>query len=458
MIDFEIRHTAIDVSIKNLKEVFHERKERLYELAKIAGHTPPVSNDKIQEAVLLFNRAFQSNDFKVFNERRKKYLKILSHYEALSYSDDKIISNTKKVNWLCSEWEKLNNDRLIFNLTYTILHCWNEDIESNLSKIQKIVNHLIAHRDSDNLKYDKFETFKNYIKYKVNLNSAYENIAVSEQLNFLINNGFEDRILQTQYFKALIIAYSSNVFDGKKETINSFINHLKRIDDRDVFRICIAKGILGIEKTKSKGYQEYYKAWAMKYIGDPLLYAKWTINKPIFQEHQSTLNTARSILEKWINEVFISAFFDAMYAQQRGQFWLKYLNKIKDVKILGSLSYLQRMKNMNKSASGYLDNKEGTRFQRTNDNSLACALIYFENHIITLFSDEGYAVYCKLKNSPTGHKFVFHSSVNQLRDGSFQLAYQTNYESIYNVKNEGRMFHREFWESHFDKYLNQIVL
>lgn len=456
MIDFEIRHTTIDDSIKSLKEVFHQRKERLFELAKIAGHTPPVSNDKIQEAVLLFNRAFQSNDFNVFNERRKKYLKILSHYEALSYSNDKIISHVGKVNWLCTEWEKLNNDRLIFNLTYTILHSWSEDIESSLSKIQKTVNQLIANRDADNLKYDKFESFKNYINYKVNLNSAYDNIAVSEQLNFLINNGFEDRILQTQYFKALIIAYSSIVFDGKKETINSFINHLKRIDDRDVFRICIAKGILEIEKTKSKGYQEYYKAWAMKYIGDPLLYAKWTISKPIFQEHQPILNSARSILEKWINEVFISAFFDAMYAQQRGQFWLKYLDKIKDVKILGSRYFLQRMKQINKSASSYLEH----RFKITGDNELACVVMYFNNHVITLFSNEGFAAICKLKTNPTVPEYKYYGSVRDLVDGSFPMAYRSSYGHIYEVRNEGRLRHHpeDSWHEHFSRFLNQKVL
>lgn len=440
----------------NVIEMTNNLVENVENLRLLIGRGVPVAPpnvNKIANTVNTFNECYKNNDYAIFEQSLNKNLKIISYQESLCYSDyDKpILSEIKKIEKLYAYWTNNISSRVGQNLVYTILDNWLENTYADsLITLQNTVNTIFGL--NQNLRYQKFNDEKEFIDYKVSLKKIYKPIPLEGKLNLLIDKGFDkSRILLSQYYKKLLFNYVKDIYNiDNKEILNNFINRLKEINNQELTTICLCKAILEIENTKKYRNQETFKTWAMMYIGDPIKDTNWTVNSVEIQLLSSKyVQKSREILKKWINKVFIATFFQTMSASERGDFWLNYVDEIKDIQMIGGKIYLRKMSKQTPSAKTYLEK----RYQNTDDTNVACIKMYFTNHVIVLFSDAGYAAICK-----KGDVDRVNRRITELRDGQVPFAFTYRNGYVSNIKKEGRLRHTDGWEKAFRKYLKEVVI
>ncbi len=97
----------------------------------------------------------------------------------------------------------------------------------------------------------------------------------------------------------------------------------------------------------------------------------------------------------------------------------------------------------------------GLKFQTVSSNrSVSAFVMIINNHKLVEFSDPGYAFYGYLNSNTRAPQFDCkgYTSVDDFRNGYMRSAYTDG--SLYE---EGRLFHRDYWEERFAFWLIRIV-
>jgi len=84
--------------------------------------------------------------------------------------------------------------------------------------------------------------------------------------------------------------------------------------------------------------------------------------------------------------------------------------------------------------------------------------MHFKDHIVILFDTENKAGICRQKADNNLPEFKYYGNVTSIIDGGLHKAYRVNGQTIYNIKDDGRLFHSQDWKKDFGVYLKRVVL
>jgi hypothetical protein len=196
---------------------------------------------------------------------------------------------------------------------------------------------------------------------------------------------------------------------------------------------------------------EIIKKETVKLIGDPVKIHEWR-NSKLKSEEQQQVEQARKKLNILLNKHFIKVFFERLVQdERRKRYWLKFIDRIDDIKFSGNKANYRYLKNI-ESVSKYVD----YRYKITSRNQSTCALIiYSKDFVFVEFTDTG-ALYIYKKQSFNVNLNALDSMEDLKTWSRYKYACKnSDYSGYIDLDIEGRITHQGYWESRFDAWMRK---
>ncbi len=405
----------------------------------------------------------QGGDGNIFNFSTVSFT-LLELKKICYYVKDFIHSNDdylKLIHLLDSRWEELGikEKRFLRGLIFYLLSNW-KTLEYNVDSqsfhefiLDKIIRYKGEARNI--LKIQPFVEYLNDggpVKFGAYLKSNKLSILDAPQLLGLskvsIHYSYFSKVIETFYHKAKVI---DDTLEKVLLSHNSFATN-KRV---------LARFIIEIYKDGDVAQQNKVKPLALKLVGNPSSTAAvgkaWS-SKGFEQEIAQTIDKARKILNHWLMEECISIFFDRVIIDpDRKNYWLKYVDEIDEVLIVGS----KLNKNKLADYSSLTEEILAFYFKLTTREygAKTCAIaITIGEYLFVEFSDIG-ALYVYHNNDSIKNMLqadVKLEKASDLKITSYnKLIDQIN--DMYNLYDEGRMVHVGHWEKRLDLWFKNIM-
>ena len=290
---------------------------------------------------------------------------------------------------------------------------------------------LIVDRDSPS-KYAK-----QLIDNNIHINKAHE--LINQKVN----------ILFYEYFSNVVLKYVSHLNHNniEDETLNEIYDFLEY---QNSFKTKLLVCSRIINSTKFSLYKNDIKTHTIDLIGDPIRTDLWTHNN-LTIEQEDSVERARMKLNAMLNQEFIKVFFEKLVQdKRRKKYWLKFIDKIEDIKFIGNRSNYRYLKNI-ENISKFVD----SRYKTTGGNQSTCALvIYSQNFVFVEFTDTGALYIYKQNNFKVNLNAV--SSMSDLKTWPTSLMACRNSDHGYiMLSEEGRIIHQGDWEIRFDAWMKK---
>lgn len=315
---------------------------------------------------------------------------------------------------------------------------------------------------------------KNYTGTRNDIQKLIQRLSYFEQSNStnrfakdLISNGFyfsrahefleqNASILSYSYFSSACQDYlyeltlnTSIITAEKLGSIYNFLNNHK--NHKTTLIACSTI----INSAYANRFQEIIKSESIRLIRDPEMVHHWTTSDLSISEAEN-IETARKKLISWINKVFIEVFFENLVQdERRKRYWLRFIDKIEEIKFCGNRSNHHFLKNVQK-----ISKDVDSRYKTTDRNQSTCAIIiYAGGYVFVEFTDVG-ALYVYKKQS-------FKINLNNLNSTDDLKIWPANkyackmngsdsYYKYYDTESEGKIDHRGVdWESKFDVWMRK---
>ncbi|WP_282122158.1 EH signature domain-containing protein [Algibacter mikhailovii] len=353
----------------------------------------------------------------------------------------KVISDRWRDSFIISFWHTLlknwdaflvqEKERKIY-LEFLVQKC--KEYEGSRRDILSFLSNqtLLLDRDSPS------DYAKQLIAKNIDINKA----------NELINQ--KANILLYEYFSNVVLNYvnylnHNNIEDETLNKIYEFLEYQNKFKTK--LLVCSAV----INSTKFSLYKNDIKKHTINLIGDPIRRDLW-VHKDLTERQEELVESARMKLNALLNQAFIKVFFEKLVQDsRRKKYWLKFIDKIQDIKFVGNKSNYHYLKNI-ESISRFVD----SRYKITSGNQNTCALvIYSQNFVFVEFTDTGALYIYKENNFNVNLNAV--SSMPDLKIWPRSLwACKNSAESGYvDLREEGRITHQGEWESRFDAWMNR---
>jgi hypothetical protein len=261
------------------------------------------------------------------------------------------------------------------------------------------------------------------------------------------------------YFTYVLLSY----FDKNKSHLPQIIDELDRsvrMHNRSkAKREIVCKIIQIASKPEFSLCRPKAQIMGFELIGDPAKAANWLNSEGDSDSMKAELPKARSILNDWITEQFITVFFEkCINNPRRKAFWSRYINEIKYFKVVGSkLVYylLKRDSRIEKFVDGRFTLTGSTRDQN------AALMFIIRNHLFVEFSDDGaFYVYEVGGDDTPQFDRNYYSSTSDLKRTYLQQIIYRQGSHFYNLSAKGRLPHSDgdvTWEKAAEYWIkNQL--
>jgi hypothetical protein len=442
----------VDISIGQLKEL----SERLPN-----GNKLP-EKKLIKDVYFLFYKESNHEYIYLISLFSKRDTRILVY--ALDYqpeNGDEIILFSKKFgiarNLILDKWK----DSFIISLWHVLLKNWNnllvfqtqrelltELLQSKCGAYNKTRKDILGviRIISFFLKKDSPKEFaENLISYKKLISDSH--IVLKQK----------ESILCYEYFSAVVEQYIETI-DTKfitGETTASIYMFLQKHNNK---RVTIISCSQIINSNKFNQTIDIVKTQTVVMVGDPIKAHLWRYNG-LSKIQEESVESARKKLNILLNQHFIKVFFEKLVQdERRKKYWLKFIDKIDDIKFSGSRDNYRYLKNI-ESVSKYVD----SRYKTTSRNQSTCALIiYSRNFVFTEFTDTGALYIYKRKNFRVNLNAI--NGMEDLKTWSRDdfACKNSDTPGYVDLNEEGRITHQGYWEARVDvwmnKYFHQSIL
>ncbi|MBN1969444.1 MAG: hypothetical protein JW870_08770 [Candidatus Delongbacteria bacterium] len=435
----------VDISIHQLKEL----SERLPD-----GNKLP-EKKLIKDVYFLFykesNKEYQYL-ISLFSKRDTRVLVYALDYkpenggEIILFSEKFVIAR----NLILDKWK----DSFIISLWHVLLKNWNNLLvfQTQRELLTELLNSKCNAYDKTRkdilgvtriisffLTKDSPKEFAiNLIKYKKLINGAHITLKQKES------------ILLYEYFSSVIYSYIETI-DEKiitTEITVSIYNFLQKHNNKKVTIISCSQII---NSNKFNQTIDIVKNQTVAMIGDPIKEHLWRFNG-LSSTQEESVESARKKLNILLNQHFIKVFFEKLVQdERRKKYWLKFIDKIDDIKFSGSRDNYRYLKNI-ESVSKYVD----SRYKTTSRNQSTCALIiYSKNFVFVEFTDTGALYIYKKLNFKVNLNTI--DTMEDLKSWpTHKYACKNAEQSGYIYLNEeGRITHQGYWESRFDSWMRK---
>ena len=437
--------SIVDISIRQLKEL----SERLPD-----GNKLP-EKKLIKDVYLLFQRESNQEYFYLISLFSKRDTRILLY--ALDYRPEnggEIILFSEKFGTarklILDNWK----DSFIISLWHVLLKNWN-----NLLVFQTQREQLTELLNSKCNAYDKSRKdilgVTRIISFFIKKDSPKEFAKNLISYNKLISDAHitlkqKESILVYEYFSSVLEQYidSIDINSITRETTNSIYLFLQKHNNKKITIVACSQII---NSNKFNQTIDIVKNQTVSMVGDPIKAHLWRYDG-LSRIQEESIESARKKLNILLNQHFIKVFFEKLVQdERRKKYWLKFIDKIDDIKFSGSSDNYRYLKNI-ESVSKYVD----SRYKITSRNQSTCALIiYSKNFVFVEFTDTGALYIYKKQNFK-----VNINSIDTMEDlkswPTHKYACKNAEQSGYIYLNEeGRITHQGYWESRFDSWMRK---
>lgn len=260
----------------------------------------------------------------------------------------------------------------------------------------------------------------------------------------------KEHILSYEFFSEVSNKYIDLVTKTsiKKDLAIGVYQFLERHNKKKITLLLCSKII---NNDSFKNLIDLVKNETVKLIADPVKSHLWKHSELNFQEQQDIEN-ARKKLNILLNKKFIQVFFEKLVEDdRRKRYWLRFIDKMDDIKFSGNRSNYQYLKNI-ESISKYVD----YRYKVTTRKQNTCALIiYSKDYVFVEFTDTGALYIYKSKSFR-----VNLNSINGMEDLKTWSRYDyacknSNYSGYFDLREEGRIVHQGYWEMRVNAWMKK---
>lgn len=264
----------------------------------------------------------------------------------------------------------------------------------------------------------------------------------------ILASGIPSQYLFLEYFNEVFYAY----FTINNKNIILEFGIIERIVktrvNKDAKRVVIAKIINSVSETVD--YKDKLLSLAVQEIGDPGISSDWLIEDRLLLKYSNEVETAKQILNLWINNEIVELFFSQLaFYPERKDFWKRYIKLIPNIKLSGKRDVLESL-SVNKKISSFIK----SRFIIANGGN-PVLLFVVNNYLLVEYSEQGNAFYAYNKNSEE-YKMFEQKSINNTIDFK-----RTSLPLLTADSSEGRLIHNsgvwETWQDKLGKWLQYKV-
>lgn len=265
-----------------------------------------------------------------------------------------------------------------------------------------------------------------------------EKLSIKDSLNIM---SLPEYMRYYPYFSDVVEQYTTLVLKNNQLSLYllEIVDFLKYHESKDASKKCLSKMILNVNQV-TDDLKEDIKASAFKLIGDPSNDSYWMPWKGASYKDIEELKEAQNLLNQWINEKFITLFFEEWARDNdRKIFWRKYLKDISRFKIYGSETLEYRLKRDERIAP-YLSTRFG--ILKGGSNSTALVMV-IKDYLLVEFSENGNAFYAY----KTSNEYCPNISLRTLR-----------VHELKNTRsNNGRFIHSGGWQYNISSWITEKI-
>lgn len=364
------------------------------------------------------------------------------------FNDYDLIIKILDANW---HWSYLNG------LVFCLLNNWQEyEYKIETRKYHDyVINRLLQYQGSRRL----FVTMKQNVGYlkdggpvALGQDLLNQKKSIFEAVSVLGLNKHD--FLYFYFSKVLRAYYRSNILSTKE-----FEEVLQLHNNKDTNKIIISEKICKVNVAGNDRYVDLMKRYAIKFIGDPFVFSYWnTIGLPL--ESVETVKNAHLILRKWLIKRCIDlAFTELVDDPDRKSFWLRYVDYISDIKIVGSYRH-QSIIHSHPDLAEIRNCFKRTTAER--NNSTCAIVIMIKDYMFVEYSELGRGA-CYVYHDNHDIKGFYNWVLDAINSGVRKVddLKITDLNSLIDVDgyylyfhSYGRMIHSGYWQNRFDRWFN----
>lgn len=331
-------------------------------------------------------------------------------------------------------WRKLHlypeQQKFVFNL----LSLKAKNYTKNRKDISKIASNI-----------ELFVSTESPILYAKKLRQ--ENIYLGD-CHMLLNQ--REQILTYSYFEQVAFHYLDKIENERYDGgfITSIYDFLQKQNKKETaLKIC--SKIINDEIFNWN--LEIIKTRTISLIDDPIKEFQWKHSNLNVSEQQD-VEKARRKLNVLLNKHFIETFFEKLVDDKRRKnYWLKFIDKIDDIKFIGNKAKHSYLKNI-QDISQFVDHRYKITKRRQNTSAL---VIYSKGFVFVEFTDVG-ALYIYKKNSFR----VNLNAINGMEDLKIWSRYDyacknSDVSGYVDLWEEGRIRHGGHWEDRVNSWMRR---
>jgi len=337
-------------------------------------------------------------------------------------------------------------DSFIISLWHILLKNWDTLLNQKEQRIS-LTSLLVTKCNEYN------RTRKDILKISSNINQFIKIDSPKEYANRLIQNKIliseahslinqKESILVYEYYFKVIEKYveiinGDNIENNNIKAIYQFL--IKQNSKKSKLLICSYL----INNSKFNKVTEIIKNQTVNMVGDPIQKSLWKYSN-LTENQENNIELARNKLNILLNKDFIDVFFEKLVQDyRRKSYWLKFIDKINDIKFIGNRANYKYLTNID-NISKFVD----SRYKTTIRNQSTCALIiYSKDFVFVEFTDTGALYIYKYQNFNINLNAI--STMEDLKTWSkYKYACKNAEHTGYVYLNEeGRITHQGNWES-----------
>lgn len=189
---------------------------------------------------------------------------------------------------------------------------------------------------------------------------------------------------------------------------------------------------------------------AISLIGDPSIESKWAFAKATPEEKQN-LEDARTILNGWVKEKFITIFFDkCVHETRRKNFWLEHIKWIRDFKVVCTETTFNILKSDSRLTELIDENNNVYVLNTESHLDKAALILTVGNYYMVEFSDVG-SIYLYQQSSNLGRII---QNLNITNFGELKRPRIETIQSFSLYHEEGKLPHEKGWENTLYKWMD----
>jgi len=348
-------------------------------------------------------------------------------------------------------------DSMLPALVHTLLHIWDRHVAAG--RLRNLIKQILSSQGSTTRRVREFAGRQTYfLEADGPLRAAGELVSkemtLTQGLSLLklpVNSKY------SPYYADVGAAFCqkamrSQTYEWYIETILDFLREGASDCPSTFAKKCLVPILLRLSDTPETMLRERVQRAAFELIGDPSRESLWRPWSGASDPEKHDLERARLVLNGWIIQRFISAFFAKIAMDDdRRTFWSAYARHITRFKVFANFESQRRLK-LDSMVQPYLEGRLGTMIT-TGQNAL---LMQIGDRTIVEFSFSGAACYVYRSESTVAPDFNrSRYSESDLKQPQMGLLYRTVGGLIYNLQPAGRVIHWEGWENRLSKWLKQ---